>query len=498
MTFSQTTSQTGAGNAASCARPNYRLLTEDQVQELHRATMDILATVGVRVLNDEGLQLLQNAGCRVKDGNVALIPEELVQACIASAPSSIAIYNRLGQEAMRLEGRNSYFGMGTDLISTLDLETGEIRPTVLQDVVNAARVADACPEVNFIASMGLPHDVPVNTMYVRCVRTMLENSSKPIFNTAAGKEDLAYIIEMCETVAGGEDALRAAPFFIHYSEPTPPLTHSYGAVNKLFLCADKGVPICYPPGAVLGGSGPATLAGGLVQTNAEALSGVVLHQLRAKGAPIISGVAAVSMDMRTTTFSYGSPDFRLTNSAFADLYHFYGLPMWSTVGTDAHTLDEQAAMEHAFCTLLSTLDGANLIHDIGYLGQGLLSSPAAIVMSDEIISYVRRFARGFTISREKMALDVIARVGPSGNYLAEKHTARNFREEFWRPKHLNRETPEGWLEQGATRYGERVTAQARAILATHRPEPLAPEIVRRLDAIAQRADEALANFQFVA
>ena len=257
------------------------------------------------------------------------------------------------------------------------------------------------------------------------------------------------------------------------------------------------MPICYPPGAVLGGSAPVTLAGGLVQTNAEALSGVVLHQLRAKGAPIISGVAAVPMDMRTTTFSYGSPDFRLTNSAFADLYHYYGLPMWSTVGTDAHALDEQAAMEHAFCTLLSTLDGANLIHDIGYLGQGLLSSPAAIVMSDEIISYVRRIARGFTINREKMALDVIARWGRAATTWPRR-TPPNFREEFWRPKHINRENPDGWRAQGATRYGERVTARARAILATRQPEPLAAEIVAKIDAIVRRADEALLNFQFKA
>lgn len=492
------TSQAGVGSATSYARPSYRLLTDDQIQDLHRATIEILETVGVRVLNDEGLQLLQGAGCHIKNGNVALIPEALVQACIASAPKCVTVYNRKGQEAMRLGGRNSYFGMGTDLITTLDLVTGETRTTVLQDVINAACVADACPEVDFIASMGLPHDVPVNTMYVHCVQAMLQNSTKPIFNTAAGKEDLAYIIEMCELVAGGAETLRAKPFFIHYSEPTPPLTHSYGAVNKLFLCADKGVPICYPPGAVLGGSAPATLAGGLVQTNAEALSGVVLHQLRAKGAPIISGLAAVSMDMRTTTFSYGSPDFRLTNSAFADLYHHYDLPMWSTVGTDAHALDEQAAMEHAFCTLLSTLDGANLIHDIGYLGQGLLSSPAAIVMSDEIISYVRRIVRGFTINREKLALDVIGQVGPGGNYLAEMHTARNFREEFWRPKQLNRENPDGWRAQGATRYGERVSARARAILARHRPEPLALEIVARLDEIAHRADAALARFQFTA
>ncbi len=119
-------------------------------------------------------------------------------------------------------------------------------------------------------------------------------------------------------------------------------------------------------------------------------------------------------------------------------------------------------------------------------------------MSDEIISYARRFARGFAINHEKLALDVIANVGPGGNYLAEKHTARNFREEFWRPKQLNRETPEGWLAQGATRYSERVTAAARAILATRQPEPLPSDVGQKLDAIVQRADEALVNFQFVA
>lgn len=479
-------------------RPRYRLLTEEQIWELHRATLEILETVGVRVLNPEGVQLLHDAGCRVKRGNIVLVPNWLVEASIQSAPSRITIYDQKGQVAMRLEGRNSYFGMGTDLINTLDVETGEIRPTLLQDVVNAARVADYCPDVDFIASSGLPHDVPTNTMYIECVRAMLQNSTKPIFNTSAGKEDLAYIIEMCEAVAGGAEALAAKPFFIQYSEPTPPLTHSYGAVNKVFFCADKGIPICYTPGALMGGTAPATLAGALVQTNAEALSGVVLHQLRHKGAPIISGVVAVTLDMRATTFAYGSPDFRLTNSAFADLYHHYDLPMWSTVGTDAHTLDEQATMEHAFGTLMAALDGAHLVHDIGYLGQGLLSSPAAIVMSDEIISYVRRIIRGFDITRDKMALDVIAQVGPGGHYLAERHTVKNFREEFWRPRQVNRDNPHAWIEGGSRRYGERVTDKARTILKSHQPEPLHDEVSRELDRIVRCAEQALAGLQFVA
>ena len=302
--------------------PSYRLLTEDQIKEIHRATLEVLETVGVRVRHEEGVQLLRDAGCRVKDGDVVQIPNWLVEESIRSAPSLITVYNRMGEEAMRLEGRNIYFGLGTDLINTYDLDTGKMRPSLLQDVINAARVADYCEEIDFIASFALPSDVPTNTMYIECVKAMMENSIKPIFFTAAGEEDLEFIIEMAATVAGGKEALRERPFLIHYSEPTAPLTHSHGAVRKLFLCAEKGIPVCYPPGDMLGASTPVTLAGGIVQANAEALSGIVLHQLKGKGSPIISGFGAIPLDMKTASFSYGAPDLRLTNSAFADLYHY--------------------------------------------------------------------------------------------------------------------------------------------------------------------------------
>jgi len=478
--------------------PAYRLLTEDQIKEIHRASLEILETVGVRVAHEEGVHLLREAGCRVVDGNIVQFPNWLVEECIRSAPSRITMYNRKGEEAMRLEGRNIYFGLGTDLISACDLKTGETRPSRLQDVVNAATVADYCEEVDFIASFALPSDVPVNTMYVECFKAMMENSIKPIFFTAAGQEDLAIIVEMAAAVAGGEDALREKPFLIHYSEPTAPLTHSFGAVRKVFLCAEKGIPICYTPGDSLGASTPVTLAGGIVQANAEALSGIVLHQVKSKGSPIISGFVVVPLDMRTGIFSYGAPDLRLTNSAFADMFHYYGLPMWSTVGSDAHCLDAQAAMEHAFGTLLAALDGANLIHDIGYLGQGLLSDPAAIVMCDEIISYVKRIVRGFDLSREMVAVDVIRQVGPAGNFLTQKHTAKYFRQELWQPKFLNRDTPKAWAKKGGQSYEQVVTQKAIEILETHQPEPLPEDVCQKINAITRKAERELADMQFVA
>jgi trimethylamine--corrinoid protein Co-methyltransferase len=479
-------------------QPRYRLLTDEQIGEIHRATLSVLETVGVRVMHEEALDLLRRAGCRVRNEDIALIPNWLVEQAIRSTPHRFTVYNREGREAMRLEGRNLYFGLGTDLMNTVDLDTGQTRPSVRQDVANAARVADACENIDFIASFALPGDAPPNAIYMECVRTMLENSAKPMFFTAAGREDLAAIYEMAEAVAGGEAALNEKPFLIHYSEPTPPLTHSQGALSKLLLCAEKGLPICYAPGAMLGGSAPVTIAGGLVQANAEALSGLVIHQLKRKGAPIISGVGLAPLDMRTSVVCYGAPELRLANSAFTDLYHYYGIPMWSTTGSDAHGLDEQAAMEHAFGILMAALDGANLIHDVGYLGQGLLGDPASIVMCDEIISFVKRVIRGFEITPEALALEAIGQVGPGGHYLVEEHTLRHFRTEFWDPPNWNRDDPETWAAKGSLRYGERVRQKTGELLASHEPVPL-PEAVRgQLDEITRRAQAALEDMQFVA
>lgn len=478
--------------------PNYSFLTAEQIQEIHLATLDILETVGVRVLHGEGVQLLKDAGCWVEGTNIVHIPNWLVEECIRSAPSRITIYNRRGDAAMYLEGNNSYYGLGTDLIYTYDLKTGETRASLLADVANASRVADYCEDIDFTASFALPGDVPTNSMYLHCAKTMMESTVKPVFFTAAGKEDLDFILEIAETIAGDADALRKKPFIIQYSEPTPPLTHSYGAVNKVFTCAERGIPICYPPGALIGASTPVTLAGAITQANAEALSGVVLHQVRVRGAPIISGWAVAALDMRTTSFLYGAPEFRLTNSAFADMYHYYGLPMWSTVGSDANMLDAQGSMELALGILMSALDGANLIHDIGYLGQGKLGNPASIVMGNEIVSYVKRVMRGFDINKETMALDVIRQVGPGGYYLGERHTLDHHRKELWRPKVANRDNMDIWVEKGSKSYEERLIEEAIRILETHQPEQLPEDILQRINEIADRADKVLAEVEFVA
>lgn len=479
--------------------PTYRILTEDQIREIHCATLELLETTGVRVMDQKGIQVLKDAGCRIKGDNIVQIPNWLVEECIRSAPPRITIYNRKGDEAMRLEGNKVHFGLGTDLLKTYDLETGELRSSRLQDVADAARIADYFEEIDFIASFAHPQDVPTNLSYIESFRAEVENSIKPIFFTAAGPEDLAVIIEMAAAVSGGEDELNEKPFLIHYSEPTSPLSHSSGAVRKLLFCAERGIPVNYTPGMLSGASGPVTLAGAITVANAEALSGVVLHQLRAKGAPIISGFGVATLDMLTAAPVYACPEYRLALSACTDLYHYYGIPMWGTAGvSDAHCLDQQAGMEAAISLLMAALDGANLVHDVGYLGQGLIGSPASIVMSAEIISYVKRIIRGFDIGPDWIGMDVIRQMGPGGNFLTADQTIERHLQEHWRPMFANRASLEKWISKGRKTYGEIVIEKAIQILKNHRAEPLPEGVRKAIDAIRKRAETALVDKHFEA
>jgi len=472
--------------------PSYRLLTASQIDRIHTATLELLETVGVNIRHTGARAMLAEAGCASRKDGTVLIPGQIVADAIQSAPSSVIVYNRLGKKALQLEGRRCHFGPGADLANTYDLEAGRIRKAYLKDVKTAARLADALPELDFIASYAVANDSPFGLEYLDTFRTLVENSTKPVLFTAAGLADLRSIRQMAAAVAGGRDKLRRKPFLIHYCEPISPLVHSAGAIDQLLYCADSHIPVTYTPGMMSGATGPVTLAGALAMGNAEALSGLVIHQLRSKGAPIISGIGMAVMDMARATCIYGCPEYRLILSACADLYRHYEIPVWGTAGvTDAHGLDLQAGMEWGGSLLLNALAGVNLIHDVGYMGQGLIGHPAALVVCDEMISYTRRFLRGFVLDDDHLDLDCIRQVGAGGSFLSAEQTARMFRSEHWRPNLFNRESLAAWAKDGRRDLAELALEKSRAILRHHVPAVLPDSVQDELNRIRQQAQKTL-------
>jgi trimethylamine--corrinoid protein Co-methyltransferase len=468
--------------------PRFQVLSQDQIDELHLATLEVMRRTGVRVDEPAAVEVFAKAGCWV-DGDRVRFPSHLVEWAIEVTPSRVMLCDRLGRPAVALQGERAYFGTGSDTPSIVDAYTGERRRALKQDVANTARLVDALPHMSFMMCSGIASDVHEAISDIHHFEAMVSNTLKPIAFTAWSLDNLKDIIDMAEAVAGGAEALQRSPFCALYTEPISPLTLGVEATQKLMYMAEKGLPTIFTPGLITGANGPVTIAGGLVQGNAEMLAGFVLAQLLREGTPLVFGGGILPIDMRTTLMSYASPEFMQGVCALKDIARHYRLPMFHFAGcSDAKTFDQQASLEGALSILLSALNGGNLVHDVGYIDNGLTTSYQQLVVMDEVVGMVARFMGGIEVSEETMALDVIDRVGPGGHFLGDDHTYRHFREN-WFPTLLDRTNYDNWAEQGRLTLGDRAAARARQLLEEHRPEPLPAGVAKRLAAVVARAEE---------
>jgi trimethylamine--corrinoid protein Co-methyltransferase len=465
------------------------MLTDAQLEEIHYASLEIMRHTGMRVLEAECLELLQNSGCTVTDETLVRFPAGIVEDAIRSAPSRIVLCSREGGPKLHLEGQRSYFGTGSDLPNTIDLETGERRTSLLSDVEKSARLVDSLPNLDFVMSAALPSDVPPETSDRHSFLAMVKNTTKPIVFTAWDERGLLDIIEMAQTIAGSPENLASRPFLLAYLEPTSALQHTEDALRKLLAMVDHGLPFVYSAGAVEGASVPVTSAGSLALGNAECLTGLVISQLRRRGTPFLFGSGNGPLDMRTMVATYGSPEYMLHCLGIAELaHHLYKLPVWGFAGcSDSKIPDVQAGIESGIWILWSALMGANLVHDVGYLESGLTGSHEMIVLGDEVIGLVRRLLRGIPLSPATFALDVIDQLGPGGDYITTPHTTEHYRS-VWYPRILDRRPYESWAGAGKPTAASRARDEARERLAQHQPEPLTEATLEELGAMIAEAE----------
>jgi len=473
-------------------QPQLTLLNEEQKDEIHQASLEILERTGILVYDQESLDLLKKAGCLIKDGKRVFIPGPVIEEAIRTVPDRITVSNRKGERCLYLEDRKSYFGTGSETLNVIDLHTGERRKAILEDVREAARVSDYLKNVDFIMSMAMADDIPPNLSDRYQFEAMVSNTTKPIMFTAWDKEGLEDIYWMAVAVAGSEENLRQHPFLIHYSEPIAPFVHPKDSLQKLLFCAEKGIPVEYHCISMAGATGPATLAGSFVQANARMLSGMVIHQFKQKGAPLIVQSPVIYLDMKTSLMPYFGPEWCLSALMSKEMALYYGVPTFGKAGaTDAKVIDQQAGIEIGMSILAEGLVGNNLIHDIGYLETGLTSSLASIAICDEVISHVRSFLKGINFSPEHLAVELIDRVGPDGNYMTVEHTVKHFRQEAWFPKLIDHHRYDNWVASGSKTMLDEANELVRRILSTHEVPPLPMEVTNEIKKILQRAKNKL-------
>ena len=470
--------------------PNFQVLSEDQIEMIYFAALDVLETSGGRIFHDEALELCRNSDAVVTEENRVRIPTSLVERALRGYPRKITLMGRDGKRSVKLQKDDVAFGTGSDTPFVYDRKTGKRRQCTFDDVATSARIVDYLPNFDFHMSHGLVSDVPNPKTYDRHqFLAMIMNNTKPMVLTSVDGDGLKDLWEMACLIRGGEEEFRLNPLFVVYIEPVSPFMNGKEAVEKLMFAAEKGIPAMYTPCPSAGATAPATIAGMLVQSVAEVLLAVVLSYLKKPGMPLIMGGVQTVMDMRTTTYSYGAPELSLASAASTDISKWLGLLMFSTGGcSDSKVVDEQAAAEATLSLYNAFLSGANFIHDVGYIDSGLNGSWSSLVMCDEIIGMIRQIGKGIQVDDETLALDILNEVGPGGEFVSHEHTYKHWREWF-RPNLNDRSDYETWKNNGSKDFNDRLEAEVDRILDTHKPEPLDESVLQEMKKIIDLAEK---------
>jgi len=456
-----------------------KVLSNEQIYQIHLATLDLLEHVGVQVESEEALKLLNDMGASVdfKTERVRIGPD-LIGEMIKKTPPSFVLHARNPERSLRVENGRVYFKPGGLTTAVVSLE-GNRRPATSRDVAELARLYNYLEYVDITGGGVFPTDIPESIHHAHVYLTKLENTDKVTYYSyfARGRIVAQDLIRMASIVAGGLEELRRKPMILGWENPISPLSHAKAQSEMVLEFARLGLPIHIGPAIQAGATGPVSLAGVLVQQNAEVLSGIVMAQSAAEPGrrpPIIYGAVPALADMRHGSMVYGAAEPALMNVASVQMARYYGLVSRGNGGTtESKTVDAQAGYESAITLLMASLAGANILTSGGSIEPGVgATSYEKTVIDNDIAGIVSRILQGITLSDETLATDVISAVGPGGHFLAQEHTRRLFHIEHFIPMISDRTNPEAWVKAGAKDIRTVAREKAKQILKEHHPPPL--------------------------
>jgi len=460
-------------------RPLFRLISKDNIEEIHEGSLAILEKTGVNVKSNEAMISLKNAGCEAdSDGKIIRIPHSLVEESLSKIDPVLKLYGRDGKHERIIGGDNVTFNPGSSAVYFSDHKTGQTRQPVSKDLVDLVRLVDALKHIHAQSTAMVPSDVPNEISDLYRLYLVLKNSTKGIITGAFTKNGLVDMKQMLEIVAGGEKKLVNKPMAIFDVCPSSPLVWSETSCQNLIDCARFNIPAEIIPAPQMGATSPITLAGTLVQSNAEFLSGVVISQLTRPGAPVVYGGSPTTFDMKRLSSCLGTIENMMVACAAAQVAKYYKVPSHAYLGlSDSKMLDSQSGIETSIGIILAVLAGINVVSGPGMLIFENCQSLEKLVIDNEICGMALRLVDGIAMNCETFALDVIGKVGPGGHYLAEKHTRKWLEKEHFMPSNvIDRLTLEAERKQGSKDLIDKAREAVDQTLKEHVPEPLPADV----------------------
>ena len=471
------------------------ILSKSELDKIHGATVEVFSRLGVKVWAPKALALFKAAGAEVDQKTMTVkISESLLKETVKKAPAEFEMYGRDPKYKLTYGGKRVHYSTVGQPVRLQDLD-GNVRSATVKDMENLAKIADYCDNIHHLSRMTTPLDVPQDVQHLHCIWANCKNSIKTTNGYNHGERKAQETIDMAAIIRGSHDELVKKPLLLGITNPVSPMQLSQQLIEGAILYAKYKQPMVYAPEIIAGATGPVTLAGVLVQQNAEVLAGIMVSQLANPGTPVMYGTVCTVLDMKTGATALGGPEVGLYNVASAQLARYYSLPSRGTGGnTDSKVLDSQAASETATGVLMASLAGMNFIYDAaGSLDGSLTLSYEKLVIDNEVCGMVSRILDGVAVNDQTLAVDEICRVGPSATYLASPFTMKMFRKEHFIPALLDRKSRETWEKEGAKSLETVAREKTRSILKEHMPEPIDKGVAADVEKFMKKVTKSYAR-----
>ncbi len=463
-----------------------KVLTPPQLDAIHDASLTILERTGARFDHDGARKRLLDLGAtpHPERKNVLRFPRSVVEDAIRKIPHFGSYCARDPKNDVTFDGEHTFAHALGGNPAILDLDMGTSRPSTLRDVEEATRMQDALENCHTAGALVVATDVPAPVHVIKTMQSMLENTTKSVSGYALRTAEVEILLRMGACVSGGAEAFRKRPLFTLYGSPSSPLTYDEHVCEVVLLAASHGVPVDLVPCPIAGGTAPLSLAGGLAQQNAELLAGVMLLQTLDPKLPTQYSGRLSLLDLRSGKNLWGLPELGLVSAATVQIAHRYHMTAdVYGVTTDANGWDLQIGLERMVAALPPALAGADNLSGIGGAWENAASLAMAVI-DDEVYADVFRMIRGIEVDEDRLALDLIDKVGPMGTFLAQRHTMTYLRKGEMRNSPLwDKRTMDRMKAEGVRPLQEVAAERARKILKDHVPTPLDRDVQRELSRV---------------
>lgn len=472
------------------------VLSKDEIETIHSATIKLLGNVGIKIDAEDCRKLLQENGAEIdKNSNFVKFPETLIKEQLKHVPDSFKLYGRDGSFNFEVNTHSTQFGtIGTPVRIYDPSKKKGYRKVVLDDNIKQIRVVDSTDHIMASHIDVWPSDVNYLTVHTECIYVWAKNTRKPYGAGCYGRVASKDMINVMSIIVGGEKELIKRPRLIGFMNPTSPLHLPALMTNGLEVFAKFKQPTIVAPEALAGTSAPVTIAGLLTQTNAEILAGIVVAQLYNPGAPVFFGTVSHITDMRSGNSAIGSVETGLMTAGIAQLARYYNIPSRGLGGvTDSKCFDIQNGLERYQTLMFAAQAGINYITCAGTYEATLAEALELILIDDEIAGMINRAFNGVTVDEDTIGLDVIEKVAtetkPGATFLSEKHTRTYMMKELYIPKLVNRNRRTTWLKKGEKDIITSASERVEQILKDFTEFEIPPDIDKELKAYMKMADE---------